>query len=82
MGLKVVGLHSFSHVESDTPNKGCEICEYIIIVNETDVIANNPISYSSQIMHVFKGQNFYAYAYKFEQSLIDNSLFCRPPPAS
>ena len=80
MGLKVVSLHSFTHDESDTLDNDCEICEHVIVTNETDFITNNSISSTTQITNLFKEQNFYAHDYKFEQSQIDNSLFCRPPP--
>ncbi|MFQ3368972.1 MAG: hypothetical protein ACI8PF_000253 [Flavobacteriaceae bacterium] len=82
LGLKVVSLHSFTHLESDAFNNDCEICEFVIVSNETDLTTNDLISSPTQIMNLFKEQNFYAHAYKFEQSLIDNSLFCRPPPTS
>ena len=80
MGLKVVSLHSFTHDEIDTLDKDCEICEHVIVANETDFTTNNSISSSTQITNLFKEQNFYAHDYKFKQSQIDNSLFCRPPP--
>lgn len=80
MGIKVVSLHSFTHDESDTFDKECEICEHIIVANETDFTTNNSISSPTQIMNLFKEQNFYAHDYEFEQNQIDNSLFCRPPP--
>ncbi|MDG1218888.1 MAG: hypothetical protein P8N08_01815 [Flavobacteriaceae bacterium] len=80
MGLKVVSLHSFTHDESDTLDNDCEICEHVIVTNETDFTTNNSISSSTQITNLFKEQNFYAHDYKFKQSQIDNSLFCRPPP--
>jgi restriction endonuclease S subunit len=80
MGLKVVSLHSFTHDEIDTLGKDCEICEHVIVSNETDITSNNSVSSTIQIKNLFKEQNFYAHAYKFEQSQIDNSLFCRPPP--
>lgn len=80
MGLKVVSLHSFTHDESDTLDNDCEICEHVIVANETDFTTNNSISSPTQITNLFKEQNFYAHDYKFAQSQIDNSLFCRPPP--
>ena len=80
MGLKVVSLHSFTHDESDTLDNDCEICEHVIVANETDFTTNNSISSPTQFTNLFKEQNFYAHDYKFRQSQIDNSLFCRPPP--
>ena len=82
IGIKVVSLHSFVHNESDTLEKDCKICEYVIVSNETDITIDKTISYGAQIMNLFKEQNFYANDYKFEKSQIDNSLFCRPPPES
>ena len=49
MGLKVVSLHSFTHDESDTLDNDCEICEHVIVTNETDFITNNSISSPTQI---------------------------------
>ena len=80
MGLKVVSLHSFTHDEIDTLDNDCEICEHVIVANETDFTTNNSISSPTQFTNLFKEQNFYAHDYKFRQSQIDNSLFCRPPP--
>ena len=80
MGLEVVSLHSFTHDESDTLDNDCEICEHVIVANETDFTTNNSISSPTQFTNLFKEQNFYAHDYKFRQSQIDNSLFCRPPP--
>ena len=80
MGLKVVSLHSFTHDESDTLDNDCEICEHVIVANETDFTTNNSISSPTQFTNLFKEQNFYAHDYKFRQIQIDNSLFCRPPP--
>jgi hypothetical protein len=79
ISLKVFSFHALTHSDSDTGE--CDLCEFVQSSNEVSFLIDDSISVKSTVRHYFRTQVFQSTSQPLLLSRVENSLFCRPPPA-
>jgi hypothetical protein len=79
ISLKVFSFHALTHSDSDTGE--CDLCEFVQSSNEVSFLIDDSISVKSPVRHYFRIQVFQSTSQPLLLSRVENSLFCRPPPA-
>lgn len=81
LSMKLVGLHTFTHMDDDEHDAPCEVCHYAITHNFTPelspelqdfVIENTTLVINNLVLN--------NYSFNVTNSIASNQLFCRPPP--
>lgn len=78
--IKTAGLHTILHSDDDLHSKECDLCEFVVVSNNTPFTASEQISFEEPVQHNYNKHIFYEYSFQFVQDQIEISLFSRPPP--
>lgn len=78
--IKTAGLHTILHSDDDLHSKECELCEFVVVSNDTPFTTDEQVSFEQPVQHHYNNHVFYEYTFQFVQDQIESSLFSRPPP--
>ena len=81
ISIKLIGLHSFTHIEEADHDNDCVYCHVIDNNKEASaILVLNEISATELYQHQFNLQPFFEYDYTYTQTFLSTILFGRPPP--
>ena len=81
LSMKLVGLHTFSHMDDDGHDAPCEICHYAITHNFTPELSTELQDFSVEsAVLIINNIVLNKYSFKVSNTISSNQLFSRPPP--
>src|SRR5690606_25024033 len=82
--MKVAGLHTLSHDDTDRNSIHCVLCDITLTNNHNPILAPNAVEYKLENNRLLNKKNttLQEYQFIFYSTDIRNHLFSMPPPIS